>query len=1165
MRGIFLLILMLCGSVLCALDGTWSFSNGPQFPGASGSMKHSGQTVELNADFTKGGSYVAAYHKLNVPLALRDFQFRVKSIASSVAVRFVDSDRQTHQHFFRLTGDPLVWQNLEVPVAGSPEHHWGGKNDGVLRGPITQLALVVHRRDFPAPTGTMSATDFQMVELKAGDSKWTVPLTASAWELNRGTEFAPGADATLSADGVKLNLEVDNSVHGDYAAAVYDLPIALNAKRLNFRMRGANRKVVIRLRDATGQVHNHVLDVSGDASKEQEFRFDVTGAPQHWRGKNDGVFYEPLHSVQFVICGKFYGADKKGATEFSAVTLETDDPAAQLPVWQIVDPSELFRRTGDNSPVSVSVVLPKGTRPEELRYSYRDYTGQEVASGTGRYDATAGTLSAPAPQGRGFFELAYPALRIHVGLAVDDAPPADADEYFAQDSSFSWGDAPSDEQGIRSFLRILKKNGILWNRDRLHWGSVESPSGTSHLENRYGLYRRILKEEGMKGLDTFHETPSWNLEKSSGFENSDPRFNPYPDNLIAAGESWTQIVRNWTAIRALEVWNEPDIFFGRNFPAEYVTAFTKAVSRSFEDASNGVSVVGGVFAHPRTESNFYRTYIDNGLLDDSDVISYHSYADVPLMESQVAAFRQTELDSGTSRAGIPYWITECGKPRPYAGTGRGALVHDLYSAVEITGKAVELRALGFQKYFAFEFKFRREHDNNFGQMDFHRTPMRGMAAYLHLVRVLSHRDYVGDLKGANSVRARVFEGENDLVAVLYNGLKDSRKLSERLPNGLNVLKATGIDGRPLPVKNGMVANADGITYLYLPKTAAKAFVNSDTKAMQLYRMAKEYRPQPRAAKPLVLQSVTDRSGFLITNRGFYVKNYDSVALKVRVNNFGKAAMEFVPAVELPEGVLLLEKPVAVSVPAHGWTDVSLTVKLSIDHGSDFRPVRVGDRNGNATPIAFFLAPYQLQSAVLEAQPSGTKSPADFAKLEALEHWIDFSGETNWVPWQGDKMIPDIEARFRGFYTPEELVVQVLVNDVRHVNPYSAVDAWRGDSIQLAIQQRKANALPLGKKQYHEIVAAKCADGEALYAHIGTPGGRLKQSTMNYRRVGDGYSFYEIRLNGKELGLDLVPGSMLGFSLLVNSDPGTGRAGFLHWGLGISPEKSDILFQLIKLK
>lgn len=38
-----------------------------------------------------------------------------------------------------------------------------------------------------------------------------LPAIAEAWKLNRGTEFAPGADASLDADGKRLLLKVDNT------------------------------------------------------------------------------------------------------------------------------------------------------------------------------------------------------------------------------------------------------------------------------------------------------------------------------------------------------------------------------------------------------------------------------------------------------------------------------------------------------------------------------------------------------------------------------------------------------------------------------------------------------------------------------------------------------------------------------------------------------------------------------------------------------------------------------------------------------------------------------------------------------------------------------------------------------------------------------------------
>lgn len=1163
-----LLLCLCCTAMELPLEG-WKFSNGSEFPGARGALHcnavvpfKGGKSLVLSGDFNRGGSYVAAYRTLTPPLELEKLQFHLKSAATRIAVRLLDSAGQTHQYFIPLTGNPAVWQFLEMPVTGTSQYHWGGKNDGILRGKIKQIGIVVHRVDLPEKNGTVRLADMKAVEVNRTPRRISIPAISRLWTLNRGREFAPGADAKLEADGRKLQLKVDTSRHGDYASAVHRFKDPIDAEKLSFTMRGSNRRVAVRFTGSDGQCHSHILNVTGNPEQEQLLSIDIAGSKAHWGGKNDGVFRGPLVSFELVVRGKDFGEPRQGETEFSAVTIDSSNVKMVGPTWHIADPAALFRQTGDLSPVVIQTQIPTDSGSISPRYCYLDYNGAEICSGTGEYDQGNGTLSAPPPPGRGFFELIWPDLGIRLGLVVDDPPPVEVDEYFAMDSSLSWGAPPNDEKGIRDFMRILKKNGILWNRDRLSWRSIEPEQGKFNFGGRFGLYRRIAEEEGIKALDTFHDTPAWNRTPATS-DNTGSRKNVYPDNLISAAESWDTIVKHWGVMKAFEVWNEPDVIFGNRFPAEYVTAFTKAVSRVFSDNGNNALVVGGVFSSTRPRTRFYRSYIDNGLLEDADVISYHTYADVSAMEPEVSALRRNEIESGSRRAGIPYWVTESGKPRPWCGTSRGFTAPDQYSAVEITGKAAELRALGIQRYFAFEFKFRQENTNNFGLMDANRTPMRSMAAYLHLIRVLSHRAYAGDLKGVNSFRARVFEGKDDLVAVLYNGVKQNRKLTIAIPPGLKVRQATGIDGRPLTITDGRVSNADGITYLFFAKDQKRQFVKADTPAIKLYRLAKDYKPQPRAAKPLVLQSITDLTGFIVCSRGFYVPDAADTTFKIRINNFGNTTLTFTPDFSLPPGCRLLEAPEAVSVGPRDRTEFSFRIALGTSAGTKFQTVRVGDKNDNATPIAFTLSIFRRTELSVPAAPAGTGTPKTLAELDQLGNWINFSGPANWTAWQSGKPTPDIEAKFCTFYTPEELVFQILVKDGAHENAYPAFDSWRGDSVQLAVQQRKKQEASTGK--YWELTAAKCAEGQTLYAHLGPRRGLLRKSSLKFQRLGRDHYLYEIRLNGKELGLNLKSGSILAASIVVNSGTGGARTGFLTWGHdGIALEKNDLLFQILRL-
>ena len=187
--------LLLLGSLLCAWQAAaaelppdgWKFSNGPEFPGAAGTLRcddkipfNGKKSLELAGDFSRGGGYVAAGHTLEPAAELREFQFKIKGDAARAAVRFVDTDGQTHQHFLPLTGNPSVWQCIEVPVAGSPGHHWGGKNDGVLRGPVRRIAVVLHRNDFPGKTGSVRLADFRTVETRRLMQPLPLPAAAEA-------------------------------------------------------------------------------------------------------------------------------------------------------------------------------------------------------------------------------------------------------------------------------------------------------------------------------------------------------------------------------------------------------------------------------------------------------------------------------------------------------------------------------------------------------------------------------------------------------------------------------------------------------------------------------------------------------------------------------------------------------------------------------------------------------------------------------------------------------------------------------------------------------------------------------------------------------------------------------------------------------------------------
>lgn len=127
----------------------WTFSNGAEFPGATGSLSAgqglSGQGAHLAYDLTKGGHYVAANLTLPNPLTAVAIGFWVKSPPNiTIGLRVVDSTGQTLQYNLRRPLDSLVtntWYQQVVSL-DSANGWWGGTNDGQMHFPFSAISIL---------------------------------------------------------------------------------------------------------------------------------------------------------------------------------------------------------------------------------------------------------------------------------------------------------------------------------------------------------------------------------------------------------------------------------------------------------------------------------------------------------------------------------------------------------------------------------------------------------------------------------------------------------------------------------------------------------------------------------------------------------------------------------------------------------------------------------------------------------------------------------------------------------------------------------------------------------------------------------------------------------------------------------------------------------------
>jgi hypothetical protein len=337
--------------------------------------------------------------------------------------------------------------------------------------------------------------------------------------------------------------------------------------------------------------------------------------------------------------------------------------------------------------------------------------------------------------------------------------------------------------------------------------------------------------------------------------------------------------------------------------------------------------VGGVLAHDNSE--FLACAARNGLLDCLDVVSFHTYGRALEMERLVTHYRQWLRES--NREALPLWITECGRPWR-KGPDRPPAAQDAESALDITMKAVEARACGIARYFAFVYPFYEEREWNFGMMDRAGTPLRSMAAYAQAARVLAHKRYVGDLALDHEAvrRARVFASERETVAVLYTGKLDG---DARVPLALPVQRIEAIDGRRLErSQDGAIPLADGLVYVWLDGQRTADRIRRETPAMSLQEVSRKTPPSPGPLAPLVLRYQFDPESVEAHSEGYRVKQAPADTLRFTVRAFNLSDGPRTVLLELTGAELLERKSSGerqrqLVVPAKGFADLGWVVDL----------------------------------------------------------------------------------------------------------------------------------------------------------------------------------------------------------------------------------------------
>ncbi|MDR2707108.1 MAG: cellulase family glycosylhydrolase, partial [Planctomycetaceae bacterium] len=235
------------------------------------------------------------------------------------------------------------------------------------------------------------------------------------------------------------------------------------------------------------------------------------------------------------------------------------------------------------------------------------------------------TVSVTVNLSRGFWELESDTQRF--GIVSLPAFQGTPDKFFAIDAATSW--LIPDEKRRIGLVKTAKRIGINMIRDRLSWNHIEPQADQFNWEakHRYDSVRKLCKQHGIEVLELFHDAPNW-MEK----------IEKYPADLAKTAQSWNTVANYWnTTWGGLELWNEPEIAFGAELPADQYVSVARTIAYQLKQSGIPTPLIGGVMAH--FDPVWLKNAADNGLLHDVDGFSFHSYDQAPALENLIGKFR----------------------------------------------------------------------------------------------------------------------------------------------------------------------------------------------------------------------------------------------------------------------------------------------------------------------------------------------------------------------------------------------------------------------------------------------------------------------------------------------------------------------------------------------
>lgn len=1040
-------------------------------------------------------------------------------------------------------------------------------------------------------------------------------------------EFEPGGTETwdLHTTGTatgELTIEADDPAsgagHGRLVASVPTgtleaarWPGQIDATALELAVRTSDVDLVtVRVQDSSGQAHQQRLAVDPDAEGWQSLRIaDFTSGDGylHFGGADDGVWHGPLRAVSVILdTWSFREGSTSGTLDIDRVVADAVVTTPAVALQTLV--------TGNVFHVGDDVAVGLTGDATDIAWTVRDGYGTVVDQGEAAASELEGTLPLDVTQ-PGWYAVdvvATTATGTRELVGTDLAVLQPLAEDFVRDPRLAVATHYGQSWPLAT-AALVADAGFGMARDEAYWAAQETTPGEIVWQDKVVAYEQEFADLGLAHFRVLsYGNPLYFEDEAPTTPEGREAFARY---ALATVEE-LGVEGNY-----FEVWNEwnwRDLDGAAGASAAQYVALLQVVHDTIKAEYPDAVIVGPALAPMNDWQGWFTEFADLGGLDLVDAVSTHpyTYPDAPesstRFEGQWEALR-TIMDAHGA-ADLPLMISETGWPTSETSVG---IDEATQAQRQVRGTLIAL-ADGIQNVTIYDFMDDgtddAEVEHRFGiirNTDDDRgafVPKPAYVANAVLNRQLAGLGYDSSVDLGPDAFDTVFSDGDRIVHAAWATTPTTAAFAATGP-----VTVTGIYGdvtELAPDADGLVHVSLGeqIVYVEGPVTTASL---ADTYTLEVDR---EVVGTLAAGRVLVDNAAGDAAEITVRPIGGDAVTADVAAGASATVEIGFAAQDSAAdrtytAVVDRDGVAVAllradgrPTPALTLTGVHGITDEGQTLRLrltsaatepvaldGVDVTIDGETTRVGEGEtvppGSSLTLVVPVDPQQATAWTAVASPqtgspataSGTLRPVDDtvdvpAGTVELDGTIDAAvaglpaqtvGETEApaIPgWEGPE---DLSAQIWLTHDEDNLYLSVLAQDDTHAQSATGGDIWQGDGLQIGLVAGAPGEDPVPQ----ELGVALTNGGEVVlhrWAPADQAGVPEGVSAVVVRDEEEATTTYEVAIPWESVGID-DEGRLLASTVVLNENDGTGRAGWLSWGLGLAETKNAALFHALALQ